>query len=79
MNLLITNIKELVQVEINPVSRRNGTEMNQLNTVQNAYLEIRDGAIASFGKMKDAPNATSWSGSDVIDATGKMVFQSWCD
>ncbi|MDG2332432.1 MAG: imidazolonepropionase [Flavobacteriales bacterium] len=79
MNLLITNIKELVQVEINPVSRRNGTEMNQLNTVQNAYLEIRDGAIASFGKMKDAPNATSWSGSDVIDATGKMVFPSWCD
>ncbi|MBT6514607.1 MAG: imidazolonepropionase [Crocinitomicaceae bacterium] len=79
MNLLITNIKELVQVEINPVSKRKGTEMNQLNTVQNAYLEIRDGAIASFGKMKDAPNATSWSGSDVIDATGKMVFPSWCD
>ncbi len=79
MNLLITNIKELVQVEFNPVSKRNGTEMNQLNTVQNAYLEIRNGTITSFGKMEDAPNSTSWSDSDVIDATGKMVFPSWCD
>lgn len=79
MKLLIKNIKELVQVELNPVTKRSGAEMDKIGTIQNAYLLIENGIIVSFGEMTNLPDIPTPSEIDIIDATGKMVFPSWCD
>ena len=81
MTILIRNIKELIQVEEIPHLRVAGKEMSILETVKNAWLLLKDGIIADFGKMTDL---SSDFGSDtrqleIIDATGKMVFPSFCD
>ena len=78
MDLLIKNIKELVQTESKPKLRVCGSEMADLSTITNAYLWIKDGIIAEFGVMKDL----SLDGTEIlniIDAEGKTVFPSYCD
>lgn len=79
MKLFIKNIKELVQVETAPVVKRSGSEMSQLESIKDAFLAIEDGKIVAFGKMSDWPGITDWRDLEVIDASGKMVFPSWCD
>lgn len=84
MKILITNIKELIQTENKPKSKVCGKEMSVLPTIENAWLFIEDGVIAGFGKMQDfAKNSKAeyMGNKDVqaIDATGKMVFPSFCD
>ncbi len=78
MSILITNIKKLVQADNKPLMYRAGKKMATLPVIDNAYLYIREGFIANYGKMQDLkPEATQ---SDYkIDATGKMVFPSFCD
>ena len=51
MKLLLENIKELVQVEKNPVLFKAGKEMGRMNTIKNAFLIIRDEIIEDFGTM----------------------------
>lgn len=53
--------------------------MKKLFTIENAWLAIENDKIADFGEMKDFPGITDWSGLQVIDATDKLVFPSWCD
>jgi imidazolonepropionase len=80
--ILITNIKELVQVEYKPVPRRAGKQMSELNTIKNAYLLLEDGKISAFGKMENIPNPFPEKGQKdfiAIDASGKMVFPTFCD
>jgi imidazolonepropionase len=84
MKILITNIKELIQTENKPKTKVCGKEMSVLPTIENAWLFIENGVIADFGKMQDfAKNSKAeyMSNKDVqaIDATGKMVFPSFCD
>lgn len=83
MRILIKNIKSLVQVENSrKLSGRKmvvGKEMSTLSCIENAWLAIEDDKIAEFGEMKDFPGITDWSGLNVIDATDKLVFPSWCD
>src|ERR1035438_4919989 len=80
MTILIKNIKELVQVEENPVMNVAGKEMAKLGTIRNAWLLIKGDRISDFGEMS-AP--AEWinivSKVEVIDAAGKMVFPSFCD
>ncbi len=77
MNLLITNIKELVQLEYEPKPMIKGKEMKNLLTIKNAFLTIENGLIASFGEMGKAPkNIDNYK---IIDAKGRMVFPSFCD
>jgi imidazolonepropionase len=78
MTILIRNIKKLVQIENNPVLKRSGKMMSELNSIDNAYLLISDDKITGFGTMAELPANVS-EGADVIDATGKMVFPSFCD
>jgi len=59
-----------------------GREMAELNTINDAFLYIKDGLIRDFGKMKDLQNSeiiTENPLTDVIDATGRFVFPSFCD
>lgn len=81
-DILITNIKELVQVEHEPKKWVAGTDMDHLETVTNAFLFISKGLIASFGKMDELPfkvSSDKLMKAKQIDARGKMVFPSFCD
>ncbi|HIA11550.1 MAG TPA: imidazolonepropionase, partial [Flavobacteriales bacterium] len=79
MKILIKNIKELVQVETNPVLKVSGKEMAELNTLRNAWLSIDGDKISDFGSMDDWSGVEDWSDLEVVDASGKMVFPCWCD
>lgn len=73
--MLIKNIKTLVGILPQGVLRLCGNEMNTLNTLDNAYLMLEDGLIKEFGKMEQCPDYKG----ETIDASGKMVFPSFCD
>ena len=76
MSLLITNIKELLQVRDINVLKISGNEMKYLPTIKNAYLLIEDDIITDYGSMNNLEEITTET---VIDATGKMVLPTWCD
>jgi len=76
MSLLIRNIKELVQVENVKRAKVSGKEMCKLGVLRNAWLLIENDAISAFGTMKDLPE---FNPDQTIDASGKLVFPSWCD
>jgi len=76
MMKLFKNINELVQVRTKPISFVSGKEMNELPTIKNAYLLVKNGVIADFGSMNDCPKMDNV---EMIDATGKMLLPSWCD
>ncbi len=72
--ILIKNIKELVQIEENPRMKIFGKEMSHLNTLKEAWLLIKDDLIFDFGNGT-IPNHKG----EVIDASGRLVFPSFCD
>jgi len=43
--------------------------------IDNAFLLIENGKISDFGEMENCPA----NADETIDATGRMVFPSWCD
>lgn len=78
--LLIKNIKCLVQVGEDHVEKVSGTGMSELKTIKDAFLLIEDGLISSFGTMKGNEKMLSgYYDLQVIDATGRFVFPSFCD
>lgn len=76
MTTLITNIKELLQVEELPKEMVCGKEMKMLPTIKNAFLLIENDCIKDFGSMENAPTFTV---NKTIDATGRIVLPTWCD
>ena len=78
--LLIKNIKKLVQVEENPRTCVAGKDMAHLHCIDNAFLLIDDDKIIDFGESKDL-NIENFDSNELttIDATGRMVFPSFCD
>lgn len=78
-NLLIKNIKELIQVDLpeNPLPRGpiRGNRMKELRSLSHAWILIKDGLIENFGEMDDCPPPPE----EVIDATGKIVMPTWVD
>ncbi|MFL9843371.1 imidazolonepropionase [Flavobacterium rhizosphaerae] len=76
MALLITNIKELIQIRESTIQKVSGKEMAELPTCKNAWLLIEDDVIKDFGTMDSCPPIGS---NEHIDATGKMVLPAWCD
>lgn len=76
MKILITNIKELVQVREVNIDMVSGSEMSILPTLKNAFLLIENDVILDFGPMNDCPNI---SVEETIDATGKTVLPTWVD
>lgn len=82
MKLLVKNIKRLVQVEEEPRKWVAGADMAQLNCIDDAFLLIDEGKIEDFGNMTSMPDFDEMEGVDMmqeIDATGRMVFPSFCD
>lgn len=75
-DLLIKNIKGLVQVRESTPLPVTGIEMSHLPVLSDAYLIIRNGLIHDFGPMallSGAPTANE------IDASGSFVFPSFVD
>ena len=74
---LITNIKSLVNVrEDNKLLR--GKELAELPCIENAYLIIEEGVIATYGEMKAIGSLQSTISSQ-IDVTGQFILPAWCD
>lgn len=74
---LITNIAEIVGIAQKGVLRKQGAEMDELTTLKDAWIAIRDGRIAAFGPMSTLP--TPCATDEVIDAEGGLVLPSFCD
>lgn len=83
MNILIKNIKSLVQVEQMPVKWVAGKNMSKLSTIEDAWLYIKNGLIEDFGSMLQLDNEKMRifikNETKVIDASGKLVLPSFCD
>lgn len=85
MTLIVKNIKELVQIEEEPVLLRAGKDMQTVRTIKNAFLVVREGKIFDFGQhsaendKKLAEIIAQEPDAEIVDATGKMVFPSFCD
>ena len=58
---------------------RAGNEMNSLETISNAFLEIENGLITDFGDMDQWKGIDDWNNTEIIDAENGMVFPSYCD
>jgi imidazolonepropionase len=78
MLTLLSNIKQLIQFQpIEDVKTLvKGKDMNNLPTLDNAYLIIENSTIHSFGTMINVPNLQF---DKTIDCTGKFVMPTWID
>ena len=79
MKTVIKNISELIQTEQTARKWVAGKEMSQISTIKNAFVEIEDGIITSFGSMDDWKGIEDWNNIEIIDAEGGMVFPTYCD
>ncbi len=76
MKLLLTHIKELLQVRENCPEKLSGKEMKKLPTLKNAWVFINHGVIEDYGTMdKMGPH----QGFKTLDCSGKIVMPAWCD
>jgi imidazolonepropionase len=76
-DILIINIKGLVQVREQTPDFLAGKAMASLPVLQDAFLDIRDGLIHHYGSMVDLPKLAS--AGEIIDATDRFVFPSFVD
>ncbi len=74
---LIKNIRTLVQTEDDPKIKVSGKDMANINSIDNAFLILKDDKIEDFGIMEDLPEIQG--NYKTIDANGKFVFPSYCD
>jgi imidazolonepropionase len=81
MELLLLNIKELVQTGEKPAGFLAGKEMAVIPTIQDAFVLISDEMIVDYGSMKSL-NDCDLENSELlmeIDCKGRLVFPSFCD
>ncbi len=76
MALLLTNIKELLQIREAGTDKVSGDEMAHLPSLKNAWLQIEDDLIAGFGPMSLLPDIEN---AEILDLSGKTVLPGWCD
>ena len=79
MKTIIKNISELIQTETSKVDFVSGKDMQNINTIKDAFLEITDGLISNFGSMDEWAGIDDWINTNIIDADGGMVFPTYCD
>jgi len=91
--ILIANIKELINIEEHPQLSVAGKEMSLLKTLKNAWLLIEGDRIRDYGTgipdtgygIRDTgsgiqdPASSIQDPLTVIDATDRLVFPSFCD
>ncbi|HKJ78730.1 MAG TPA: imidazolonepropionase [Prolixibacteraceae bacterium] len=80
MKIILENIRELVQVEEQPVQFKAGKAMQKVATIKDAFLIISDEQIYKFGKMSGLKD--TYVDDDLlieIDCTNRLVYPSYCD
>ncbi|MBL0129713.1 MAG: imidazolonepropionase [Chitinophagaceae bacterium] len=75
--ICLTNIKLLVNTR-EQYQVLKGSELADLPCINDAYLIVEDGIIASYGKMNSGADANKFGG-HTIDASGQMILPAWCD
>ena len=82
---LFINIKELAGIQREPVLKT-GKQMDELNSINDAFLFVEEGKISKYGPMSAMPeDLRNMAGSsvlqagEVVDATGKMIIPAFCD
>ena len=76
MRTLVHNIACIFGIERQGRLRLCGEEMGRMETLENAWLLVEDGRIATFGSMtEDVPENVGRR----VDAGGGMLFPSFCD
>ncbi len=86
-SLLLTNIKSLCGIDESGRLKKSGPEMAELDTIENAWLLIKDGLIADYGSMEEEHGAWgighgAWGmehGELIIDCKGKFVLPCFVD
>ena len=75
MDVLLTDIKQLVQVREGQESPLRGEGMKELPLLENAFLHISEGRIAAYGPMEQCPDL------DILKKSlaGRAVLPGWCD
>lgn len=75
--MLIKNIGLLVLAEEknNALKQRKGLQMQDIPTLDEAWIKIIDDRIDSFGKMSEIPDFQG----EVLDAQGGVMLPAWCD
>ena len=76
MAILITNIKELLQIRASKIKKLSGKDMKILPTIKNAFVLIEDDTIIDFGSMDNCKGILA---DETIDASGQLVLPTWCD
>lgn len=76
--IVLLNIQELLQVRQMPTQPLRGEEFTKLPKITNAYLVLCDNEVERFGEMSEL-NQDVLQDSEVIDATGRLVFPAFCD
>lgn len=88
MNILIKNIGELAGITLPGMLRKQGSEMDEVTSIKNAYLLAQNGKISGFGPMTECPGAGRGrlacdipepDGWEIMDAGGGMVLPTFCD
>lgn len=83
MRIFIKNIKKLINVRENTPSALSGEQLGVLPCIEDAYLITDGDSIIDFGEMSEIEEgqlaAIEQSVDKVIDATGRMLFPSYCD
>lgn len=74
---LLVHIGELAGIVPKGILRKQGAEMDDLTTLKDAWLSVRDGKIAAFGPMSSCPDSAV--AEEVIDVGGGMVLPAFCD
>ncbi|MEX0967833.1 MAG: imidazolonepropionase [Bacteroidia bacterium] len=75
MDLLLTNIKGLIQTEDEPRKCVKGTYMHELAVLENAFLFIENGKIRDFGLMENAEQHIAQK----VDCSGRFVLPTFVD
>jgi imidazolonepropionase len=82
MNILIKNIRSLIQVEESARKWVAGKEMSSLNVIENSWLLVSEGIIKDFGSMNDhqyQETCSEFHSAKTIDAANRIVMPAFCD
>jgi imidazolonepropionase len=77
MSIIITNIKQLVNVREESHLLR-GKQLSRLPCIENAYLIIEEDEIAEYGRMENLSTVNDQR-STIVDAKNQFILPAWCD
>ena len=75
MRLVLKNIGRLLMTEQDPREWVAGTDMSTVDSIEQGWLVVENGKIASFGEGEAVLSADD----EVLDCLGGLVFPAFCD